>query len=243
MLARSSRRARSLQVDPWPAVTWSVAESGYVRPPIVPPVILDDTGQVIPYGTRWAPAPPPADTYEVVTHPERFTPLLTVAEALVTHLERTYDVETAPRAQEREYKAGLPTTGPFTGHAVTITPRRRDCTPLTIEFTDFPSVRVKAGMFFYRAFPDCGCDACDDEWSYPATVLEGVVLAVAKGTFTETIRARQVTTCLRAPDGGSGWTEKLSESPYSPAYIAQARRTLESLPAGWQPWPERVAKD
>jgi hypothetical protein len=217
-----------------------VAGSGYIRPPIVLPVILDDAGQVIPYGKRWSSGHPPADTYSVVTHPERFAPLLTVAEALVAHLERTYDVETAPRAQDREYRAGIATGGLLTGHAVTITPRQNDCTPLTIEFTDFPSVSVEAGMFLCRTFPGCACDACDDEWSHHAVTLEYVVLAVAKGTFTETIRGRQLETRLWDPDESSGWTEKLSQSPYSPTYVAQARRTLQSLPAGWQPWPERA---
>ena len=66
--------------------------SSYVRPSIDAPTFRDADGQVIDYGNRWD-ASPPEDTYSVDTHPERFAPLHTVADALIAHLRDTYDVE------------------------------------------------------------------------------------------------------------------------------------------------------
>ena len=66
----------------------------YSRPDVEPVVFRDDSGCVINYGSRWDAqgGSPPEDSYEVVTHPERFAPLHTVATALIDHLVTTYDV-------------------------------------------------------------------------------------------------------------------------------------------------------
>ena len=65
--------------------------SSYTRPSIDTPVFRDVGGQVIDYGNRWS-GSPPEDTYSVDTHPERFAPVHTVADALIDHLRDTYDV-------------------------------------------------------------------------------------------------------------------------------------------------------
>lgn len=44
---------------------------------------------------------PPEDTYSVDTHPERFAPPHTVAEALIGHLRETYDVESTRAPRQR----------------------------------------------------------------------------------------------------------------------------------------------
>ena len=63
----------------------------YERPAIDAPVFLDADGRVIDYGRRWS-GSPPEETYSVDTHPERFAPLHTVADALIVFLWNTYDV-------------------------------------------------------------------------------------------------------------------------------------------------------
>ena len=65
---------------------------GYVRPEIQSAVYRDETGAIVTYGSRWGGENPPAETYSVVTHPERFEPLLAVAEALVEYLASTFEV-------------------------------------------------------------------------------------------------------------------------------------------------------
>jgi len=55
---------------------------GYRRPPIERREFRDQTGAVIPYGDRWRDTPSEDLPYSVVTHPERFAPLVDVARAL-----------------------------------------------------------------------------------------------------------------------------------------------------------------
>ena len=54
----------------------------YERPRWGEPVFRDSAGAVVVYGSRWGQDGPPADTYSVDTHPERFAPLHVVADAL-----------------------------------------------------------------------------------------------------------------------------------------------------------------
>lgn len=65
--------------------------TGYARPEIPVQVFRDAAGQIIEYGNRWGAGAPPEDSYSVDTHPERFAPLHTVAEALIAHLTAGYD--------------------------------------------------------------------------------------------------------------------------------------------------------
>jgi len=227
----------------WLGTAWDFVGSGYVRPDITTEVILDDEGRAIPFGHRWGADGPPADAYSVVTHPERFGPLVTVADALVAYLNSKFDVtiETDVTASDREPKPSIPPNPNRSAvtRTVKVTPNRRDAAGLTIIYTSFPSIEVQAGVFFAEPFPDCGCDACDDEWSGVADHLESVVLAVVHGTFSETVTGRSLETRLWYPDGSSASAAVLKDLPYSSPYITQALDRLKSLPAGWQPWPAR----
>jgi hypothetical protein len=71
--------------------------SAYQRPSIDARVFRNADGLLIDYGNRWA-GSPPEDTYSVDTHPERFAPLHEVADALITHVCDSYDVEVEPLA-------------------------------------------------------------------------------------------------------------------------------------------------
>lgn len=55
--------------------------SVYRRPEIVETAFHDEHGAVIDNGNRWDMSPP-EDTYPVCAYPERFAPLLMVANAL-----------------------------------------------------------------------------------------------------------------------------------------------------------------
>jgi hypothetical protein len=221
-----------------------VTDSGYVRPRIETPTFRDDAGRIIPYGNRWGSDVPPSDTHSVVHHSERFAPLVTVAEALIVHLVRTRDVsveETTDPTPEREMKYVDPSDPdrPVARRSVKITPNRCDAAQLTMVFTGFPSLELQAGVFFASAFPGCGCDACDEEWSAEADRLEKTTLAVAHGTFSESLSRHWVETVLAYPGQHSRWTCRLKDLPYSAAYIAVGRRHLKSLPGRWQAWPQR----
>ncbi|MDR1265967.1 MAG: DUF6226 family protein [Propionibacteriaceae bacterium] len=206
------------------------------------PVCLDDQGEAIRFGSRWGEGGPPHEAYSAVHYAERFAPVVTVAEAVVAYLDRTYDVivdDISDLAQERELKYSITPEIAQARRVLEITPGLSDAARLVVVLTNFPSVELRAGAFFEAAFPDCGCDACDDEWSGCADRLEETVLAVARGAFSENIRGGRVVTILGLPENGQSSSCKLKYLPYSDAYTARARRLLKPLRAGWQPWPRR----
>ena len=221
----------------------SAAASGYARPAVAPPVILDDAGVPIPFGTRWGGNLPPESLYSVDRHPERFAPLLSVADALIAHLRRIYDVsvDTSGAFPDREPKdLGSIRDDIAVRRVVRLAPSRMDAAPLTFVYTEYPSVELEAGAFLVSRFPDCGCEACDEDWSSVADKLEEAVFAVVNGAFTETLSGRWLTTRLGRSDGESRYGCRVKDLRYSPSYIAKARRTLKPLTAGWQPWPRRL---
>ncbi|WP_062460694.1 DUF6226 family protein [Demequina soli] len=161
----------------------------YVRPELPDLVFTDPDGNAIPYGSRWGVDGPPERTYSRTRHPERFAPLVDVADAIVDHLERTYDVDV--RRTE-----GLPDDAPDTVRsaeqgqvrvvrAVTLLPRLAGCAPLVIAETTFPSIVVAMGAAGEARAPECGCDACDETLADSAQALEDLVFAVVDGRFQE----------------------------------------------------------
>lgn len=145
--------------------------SSYVRPAVADEVYLDADEEPIDYGNRWEHSPP-EDTYSVVTHPERFAPLHAVADALIEHLRRAYDIKVVAEPGEERRKC--------------VVPAAEEALSLTFEFTDHPGVRLHAGMHDFP-YPVCGCDACDETWHDAADDLEEVVFAVAEGRYSEAI--------------------------------------------------------
>lgn len=72
---------------------WHVSSSSYVRPVVAGKTYHDALGVEFEYGERWGIERPPAGSYSVDSHPERFAPLHGIADALIEHLQSTYDVE------------------------------------------------------------------------------------------------------------------------------------------------------
>lgn len=239
--------------EPLPDVGWDFSTSGYVRPHLETPQFLDDAGQVIHYGERWGNDRAPDDTYSVVSHPERFAPLIEVADAMIDFLTGTYEVtmtdvpnledEREPRFPGIKEPRFTEAFGPTFLRAIKLTPQRPDEAPLIIAFTSFPGIHLWAGALYELDMPDCGCDACDDDWTQCAEVLESNVLAVVNGTFSELWRGRRLVTNVAYPEGASGSTCQAKYLPYSAAYIAKARHKLRDLPNGWQPWTRRQLRD
>nr|WP_246246518.1 DUF6226 family protein [Isoptericola sediminis] len=202
-----------------------------------PAVFRDDAGTPIPYGRRWRTVDgPPESAFSAVTHPERFAPLHTVADALVEHLMATYDVEVTAD--------GAPGPDPrVTGEPrriVHLRPARDHAAPLTIIWSDLPGVVVHAGLEHVETFPCCACDACDETVEDSADDLERLVLGVAAGTLREWVRrswpgARTV--LVGAADATSAG-EGRRRIPRTD--IRRLRGRLRALPDGrWQPWTRR----
>lgn len=214
--------------------------SSYQRPPIDAPVFHDSAGQIIEYGNRW-PEEPPQDTYSVESHPERFAPIRTVADALIAHLIDTYDVE----IEEGEQVVAdlLRTPHHDVARAVRVRPNDPGSAPLTFVFTAYPGVTVHAGLLQDVRYPVCGCDACDANWEWEADDLERQVLAVVTGHYRETFQAGSnawIEHAIALPDGG-GRSSRTQAEDIPAARLQAALPVLLTVIDGWSEWPRRVA--
>ncbi|PPF43269.1 hypothetical protein C5C95_04870 [Rathayibacter sp. AY1B7] len=212
----------------------------YARPAVADRVFIGEDGRPIPYGTRWLGESPPDESYSVTSDLERFQPLHTVADALLEHLERTYDVtvEDDPALASRD-EAEIS----WAARAVRVTPRAVDAAPLTIVWTVFPGVLLHAGALHRFNYPVCGCDACDDEWTALADDLERSVFDVVAGRYEESIAAGKdgIIVGYRIGSGSElGWSSGYSNDVGVHHRIGHDGQQLTApFSRVWEAWPER----
>ncbi|PPH07265.1 hypothetical protein C5C86_09055 [Rathayibacter sp. AY1E4] len=212
----------------------------YARPAVADRVFIGEDGRPIPYGTRWLGESPPDESYSVTSDLERFQPLHTVADALLEHLERTYDVtvEDDPALASRD-EAEIS----WAARAVRVTPRAVDAAPLTIVWTVFPGVLLHAGALHRFNYPVCGCDACDDEWTALADDLERSVFDVVAGRYEESIAAGKdgIIVGYRIGSGSElGWSSGYSKDVGVHHRIGHDGQQLAApFSRVWEAWPER----
>jgi hypothetical protein len=122
---------------------------------------------------------------------------------------------------------------------VKLVPRDSKAAPLTIAFTVFPGLRVRAGRWRMDAFPACGCDACDETANDETTRLKELVDAVTAGRFRESISL---------PLAGNGWVQSeywSSRQRHSSGSRVDRVRARDMRAEGerssieWGPWPWR----
>lgn len=212
-------------------IDFVVAPVAFTRPALEVPEFVDESGQVIAYGSRWPDSSPPDDAYSRVSHPERFAPVTGVVDALVDHVETWYDVEVERRSDESGERVWH--LRPTTGAAITLSG--------TVE-----SVLIEAGALTRELAPSCTCDACDETAESVSDAIEETVLAVAAGGLREVFpvgQRRWLHTELRTPDGGrrSGGGEP--GPSLSAEQLDEAANLLARLPDGWWPaWTLRSAQ-
>ena len=209
--------------------------STYVRPPWPDPVLRDRAGVKINYGSRWDWAGPPSDTYSVVSHPERFAPLHLVADALIEHLEATYDVQVSWDASHADDFLRHPDLERVTR----LTPNDPAAAPLTIGFTTYPGLILHAGLLHDFVYPTCGCDVCDEAAVGQVEQLEGHISAVVAGHYQETYTPGvelPLKFVLRSDDAGEQAGSSRTDN-YPTGLLATAGAQLRDLPSGWARWP------
>ena len=209
-----------------------MSEYRHPAPPLE--IYRDEQGRAIDYGNRWEGASPPEDAYSRVSNPQRFTPLHSVAVALIEWLQNTFDVtvEQAPSAA-----TDLLHLADGVVRSVRVVPREPTAAPLTFVLTPFPGVYLHAGSLHDFHFPACGCDACDDDVTTLAQELEWTVRTVVKGGYSERLDAwpgRWIEYRLDEP--GVGMRSGRSRTEDLPDERVEFART--SLPPGgqWLPW-------
>lgn len=212
--------------------------SSYQRPSIDAPVFRDADGEVIDYGNRWD-GSPPEETYLVDTHPERFAPLHTVADALIAHLCNAYDVHLTAG---EETAADLLGPAPDVLRVVRIQPNDPACAALTFVFTSYPGIFLHAGLLHDFHYPVCGCDACDSNWAAEAKELERQVLAVVAGHYREDIERGLrpwVEYAFAYPNGASSGRSRAQDIPVE--RLKAAKPILRNLTEGWAAWPHAAS--
>lgn len=212
--------------------------SSYLRPSIDVPVFRDAYGKLIDYGNRWS-GSPPNEAYSVDTHPERFAPLHTVADALIAYLRDTYDIQVI---EGEETAADLLHPAPEVVRAVRIRPNDPACAALTFVFTAYPGIFLHAGLLHDFHYPACGCDACDSSWVAEADRLEQQVLAVVTGYYREGIERGLrpwVEYAFSDPDGGTSGRSRAQDIPAQ--RLKSAKPILRNLTEGWAAWPHPAA--
>ena len=210
----------------------------YVRPVWTDPVFRDGAGAVVEYGARWGSGGPPADTYSVDSHPERFAPLHLVADALIEHLAETYDVRISRDASCADDFLHPPDLQ----RVARLTPTDAAAAPLTFGFSAYPGIFVHAGVLQDFAYPPCGCDACDETATSQVELLEFHVGAVVAGLYREAYTPGAAVPLdfaigseqIGGQSGGSSTTDG-----YPADRLATASAKLRELRHGWVAWPAR----
>ena len=213
--------------------------SSYSRPPFPELTFRDAEGHVIAYGDRWPDGDGPDDTYEVVSHPERFEPLHTIADALVEHLVAEYDVAIAdtPDPARPEFRRN---DGSGFERCVRLVPSDPSAAALTFLYYPFPAVTVHAGLLHWEPFPGCACDHCDETADGAADELEQLVFAVVDGGLGEQLSsAREERIELRSADGEMNQSSFGPEPNLTTDEVASVRTKLERIDGWWAAWPRR----
>jgi Family of unknown function (DUF6226) len=132
---------------------------------------------------RWGSEGPPPEAYSRVTNPERFRPLHGFALTLLTQLVATFEVgQTEGYSLDNDLKVG-----DLARPSVRLVPHHSKAAPVTVSFTTFPGLRVRAGRCYAESFPSCGCDACDETADVEIIRLGQMIDAVVAGRFREGI--------------------------------------------------------
>jgi Family of unknown function (DUF6226) len=186
---------------------------------------------------RWGPDGPPPEAYSRVTNSERFRPLHDFALTLLGQLHTSFDVD---RIEGFGVDSELEVAD-LARPSVRLVPRDSKAAPLTVTFTTFPGLKVRAGRWCTAAFPACGCDACDEIANDETVRLAAMIDDVVAGRFREGIAM---------PPVGEGWLEwaRWSHERRSSGRLQidheRARAMLaviEGSPLEWAPWPQRKA--
>jgi len=189
----------------------------YRRPDLRVAEYLDARGEPIPYGHRWGSGQPPENTYSVVTHPERFAPVLEVARALAGYLSEHYEMTSS----QDDWLHLEPAVG----------------APLRFrleEGGEVTGVTIGAGLLAERRYPSCGCDACDEDVAFLLEDMENLVFAVVQGDFAEWRQGRWIHHGLHL---GGALSESAGQKVVDREQWARIKAAAKALPGRYPAWP------
>ncbi|MEX1038816.1 MAG: DUF6226 family protein [Acidimicrobiia bacterium] len=168
---------------------------------------------------------PDHEAYGRVTNPERYLAVVHAAQDKVDDLVKSYQVEPeagSPSVDFPEWTSGAE-------RVVRLQPKGG--APLALMFTDFPGVVVRVGDWGAKAFPACGCDACDESPSEVVERLNDFVNAAVEGSYEEQLTKRTLTYRYASRRGVLSGKRMLDRGEWK----------RHGLPAAhqWPPWSTR----
>jgi hypothetical protein len=209
----------------------------YVRP-----VILDDDHDADAGADRAG----STDTAPSWNRQERYRHVDTVAQALIEHVAREYEVVVdAPVALPALHARWL---GHDVSRIVRISPMRPGEVTVHVVFGPDPGViSVFAGLVSQFDLWFCGCDACDEPWQDVADATEQVVLGLARGGVAERLvpgrlgRPRIARFALTKPR--ATWSGTVPTRGASRRELRRWQGELAGLTDGrWSGWTRRSAE-
>jgi len=164
---------------------------------------------------------PRDDAYSRVSDPQRYAGLQPRAHLLVERLASIFDVE------QGDADPVLTDLDVASTEVVRLVPRDPSAAPLSIGWTTFPGLIVHAGLGWVRPFPQCGCDACDEDAGEVFLELERLVYAITRGRFRESLNGGHYEAAFRHPDGAES----------SRGLLDPWHRSLGEFSVEWRAWP------
>lgn len=172
-------------------------------------------------------AGPPDDAYGRVTKPGRYDVVRSAAVGLIDDLVASFDLVVL-RGSEADPSFVTRVPGIVDKDTVRLVPRAADAAPVTFAFTTFPGVVVHVGQWRTAAYPNCGCDACDEN---PVEVIEQLrrdIEAITAGRVAESWDGARLSVSTVYSNGStsSGWS------------LVERDRHLYGEPGdhAWGPW-------
>lgn len=222
----------------------------YSRPAIAEREYVDALGRTVAYGRQRDRTPEQGPRHaetNVFSHQERYLPIFTVADALISHLAASYDVVVDDDIrQSSRFDIFRQRPDATFARVVGIRPIEPTEAPLVIGFHDYPgSMRVLAGWYSEFDMWFCGCDACDEPWEDVADSLEDVILTVVDRGTTERLdrRRRGRARYWLDPSRRSAWAGSIPKQEMRPQLLEAVSSWYRKHEDGrWMPWTPRTSK-
>lgn len=188
-------------------------------------------------GHRWGAQGPPLEAYSRVTNPERFACLHKAAADLLDRLEEEFNVV---RAEGQALGVELEAECKLVRPNVALVPHDAAAAPIVVAFSAFPGLRVRFGRWWTAAFPNCGCDACDETAESEIERLNSLVDHLTAGHFREAIWIPADGPALQKFEL---WSVRERWSQQSQIDRVRARQFVaagDRISYDWKAWPRRM---
>jgi hypothetical protein len=161
-----------------------------------------------------------------------------VAVTLLAELESSFDVK---RVEGYGLDPELEGRVKLARPSVRLIPTDPKAAPLTVVFTAFPGLLVRAGHWCDGVFPSCGCDACAETAEAETLRLRETIDDVVGGRFSERIHLPVIGSAWQASELWSGAGRHASRSRIDRDRARAMIDKAEGSKFEWASWPRRTS--